>query len=1266
MNRRLPKGTQVSHARSSARKTLRRRTAGAGIAQARDFEGNGTPSLGGLGRVSATVRMAGLLALVVGAFLAIGVTAASAKFINKGEISGPATGESFGLLKSESVAVDATTGHIYIADSSDGTVYEFDSPVDTTGAVFTGAPIGTGSVAVAVDDTSGDVYVSDSAAKLIKKFDADGNPIAAFGDHETLGVPDPDGTLAGLKSPAGSFEPPPSEGSFGIAVDQATGNLYAIDAGHEVVDAFDESGAFLPAQQVAGEPVAFGCGGLYTDGVAIDDSDGALLLSNSCDLKIYAFDLANGVLDSTFGDHLVPAGEPNEGEPEPNGTLSGRETPAGSFGSAYTSVATDNFSGDIYVNDTQGSVVDRFTSVPNYLEQITGAPAGSFGGLAFDASDGTLLVAENGSGKGSVKLFAEPVPEQPTVISSVDGVSDGSAELIADINPHQLETTYHFEYDTTPYGEGEGPHGTVTPIGSAGSGEITVTRTASIAGLNPNTTYYFRAVASNSLGTVFGTQRSFITQGTSTSLLPDDRGWELVSPAQKHGGALEAIAEEGGLIQAAANGDGIAYFTLSPPDAEPAGNRGAAGVTQLLSARAAAGGWSTADLATPHQDPAGYSAGDPSEYKLFSTDLTLAALEPEGATPLSPQAREPTPYLRGSGGEYTPLVTGANVPAGVNFGGIETAPERFSGGVTFITATPDMSHLLLRSPQPLTEDFPPTFQPSQNVFEESDGQLRLISWLPTGSVSSCGGSGPACHPDEVPGDPAEVGNESQQVRNAISTPDGLRVFFSTKNSHRLYLRDLARGETLRLDGAQGVSEPGEAGAAFQFASAEGSRVFFTDTQPLTHGAAPNDLYMCQIELVANHLACALSDLTPSHVNPTEPANVQGAVIGAATDGSNVYFVANGVLTNGETAVSGDCGRSGEFLPTQSCNLYRYDLATGKLRLVAVLSGADAHDWGIENKNLGLLTARVSPNGRYLAFMSQRPLTGYDNRDVKTGVRDQEVYLYDAEAPGAGEGKLLCASCDPGGARPRGVLDEVQYPGLLVDRRPNWPHQTLAANLPGWTNVDLTHALYQSRYLSDSGRLFFNAADSLVPQDSNGTFDVYEFEFPQGEGQPASNTCTTSSPTYGAASGGCVSLISSGTSPEESAFMDASESGDDVFFLTQSRLTGKDTDTAFDLYDARVGGDETEPVKPVECSGDACQQPAVPPNDATPGSLTFQGVGNVLECPKGKVKQKGKCVKKKQSKKKSKKHKKGKKKNSNKKGKGKKGKRAAGHKRGGQK
>jgi hypothetical protein len=49
----------------------------------------------------------------------------------------------------------------------------------------------------------------------------------------------------------------------------------------------------------------------------------------------------------------------------------------------------------------------------------------------------------------------------------------------------------------------------------------------------------------------------------------------------------------------------------------------------------------------------------------------------------------------------------------------------------------------------------------------------------------------------------------------------------------------------------------------------------------------------------------------------------------------------------------------------------------------------------------------------------------------------------------------------------------------------------------------------------------------------------------------------------------VGRISSGHSAEQSAFMDASESGGDVFFLTNDQLVPAETDTQVDYYDARV-------------------------------------------------------------------------------------------------
>ena len=105
-------------------------------------------------------------------------------------------------------------------------------------------------------------------------------------------------------------------------------------------------------------------------------------------------------------------------------------------------------------------------------------------------------------------------------------------------------------------------------------------------------------------------------------------------------------------------------------------------------------------------------------------------------------------------------------------------------------------------------------------------------------------------------------------------------------------------------------------------------------------------------------------------------------------------------------------------------------------------------------------------------------------------------------------------------------------------------------------------------------------------------------------------------------GGCVALISSGTSSSESAFYDASENGDDVFFTTTSRLVGEDYDNGYDVYDAHVCGAEgvpcrTAPVAPPPCdSGDSCKAaPSPQPELFGPApSATFNGAGNVTPAP----------------------------------------------------
>jgi hypothetical protein len=659
-------------------------------------------------------------------------------------------------------------------------------------------------------------------------------------------------------------------------------------------------------------------------------------------------------------------------------------------------------------------------------------------------------------------------------------------------------------------------------------------------------------------------------------------------------------------LQAAADGSAITYQTSTPTEPEPQGY--AAGM-RVFSSRGPSG-WSSLDIGIPYKEALQITVGEGEEYKSFSSDLTHGLVEPVGGfDALSSEATERTPYLRSDYANedtrelcvsacFRPLVTTSNVPPGTVFGG--SAQEIFPPA-KFVTATPDLSHVLLHSNVALTST--PT---KAGFYEWSKGQLQLVSELPESE-----GGGSAQGLVTAPSGPGET-------MHSISS-DGRRVFWSgiaaLAPRNGLYMRDTIAHETVRLDVVEGSQTNAKPLAPqFRTASSDGSHAFFTDAERLTEdstaddGSTSNegqsDLYAYDLNAPAGK---KLTDLTVDQ-NSGEAADVQG-VLGASEDGSYVYFVANGALAPG--AAPGKC-RTEQSPPDTTCNLYVAHNSGGgweRPKLITVLSGEDQPDW---NQGLRTLTARVSPSGRYLAFMSDRRVTGYDNRDAVSGKPDEEVYLYDANID-----KSVCASCNLTGARPSGVEFGT---GRLVRNARIWDKtRWLAANVPGWTGYGLTQAQYQSRYLSDSGRLFFDASDALVPQDVNNTEDVYEYE-PSGVGG-----CAISAGTFDAKSGGCVSLISAGTSPRESAFLDASETGGDAFFMTNASLSPRDFDTSFDIYDARKCEGEGPcalPVLPPPCStGDSCKAaPSPQPTGlGAPSSATFSGAGNVLaQAPSSKV------------------------------------------------
>ena len=968
--------------------------------------------------------------------------------------------------------------------------------------------------ALALDDSSNDLYVDNRSS--IAAFSPAGSPIERFGSPQ-------------LGSGVEEIGPTPyGVGSEGIAVNAATGTVYASDAVNQAVFVFT---AFVVPDVSTGAVSNLGETSATVNGVVNPDG----LLVESC---VFEYGTT-----SSYGQEANCSVAPGSG-------------------SAPVAVGA-NLSG-----------LERLTTYHFRLK----------------------VSNVNGTNVGQDATFLTP---EPVGVSEeeVSDVSSTSALFSALVDPSGSETTFHFEYGpTVGYGES-----LPVPDGELGVGVSGVPVSVRPEDLLAGTTYHVRLVASNALGVVYGPDEVFTTQAAGVVFaLPDGREWEMVSPPAKYGAGIEPLGGGGlggeSFVEAAEDGGVISYTANGSIVPNPAGNPYPQIPAQVLSRRGA-GGWSTGEIALPRGNE---TIGDDltSEYRLFSSDLSSALVEPittKFDRQLSPEATLGTPYLRDNEtGSYLPLVTANNVPAGTPpYDGIVVDQPHV------LAATPDLSHVLLQSPYALAEKAKAVshVDTEQNLYEWSGGRLQLVNVLPGGEAAASGFVGGITTEGEEP--------EPCDIRHAVSN-DGSRVFWQEIGErHRahgpLYMRDTVTGQTVQVDApASGVPSPPQFNAQFQVASADGSKVFFTEEEPLTSDSklppstgepdGANDLY------VYDTVTGTLTDLTGGGgASGSEPGDVQGEVLGASEEGNIVYFVASAVLAEGAQA--------------GQANLYVASAAGSgwSERLVAVLSGEDSDDWAPDEESgysESGMTSRVSPNGRFVAFMSDRSLTGYDNRDLNSGVPDEEVFLYD-EATG---GHVVCASCNPTGERPTGILDKPHSSKItgrpLADLTSMWPSRWLAALIPGWTTLRVSRERpYQQRYLSDEGRLFFDGFDALAAEATNGKANVYEYE-PSGVGSCAQ-------------AGGCVGLISSGTSSEESVFMDASESGDDVFFLTASALVPQDVDDALDVYDAHVCSAAAPcvsvPVSPPACSsGDACKaapspQPAV---FGAPASATFSGAGNL--------------------------------------------------------
>jgi hypothetical protein len=687
--------------------------------------------------------------------------------------------------------------------------------------------------------------------------------------------------------------------------------------------------------------------------------------------------------------------------------------------------------------------------------------------------------------------------------------------------------------------------------------------------------------------------------GFSTGL-PDCRAYEVVSAGDKLGGDVgaypPAFHEDKQTVQTAPAGDS-ATFTSAQAFA---GAQGSDPLNTYLAVRGA-GGWSVGSISPP-KEPTVHNiqlSGLVDPFQAFSSDLS-AGVVVQGDPALVPGA--PTLayslYRRDNvNGSYQFLTSGA---AAQENGSVYGQQNNQHQAGSFQGASSDFSHIVF-----VAHNEEGGAGSGEGLYEWANGQLSLVSIRPNGETVH----------DASAGDCAAQGFfQTANAENAVSS-DGSRVFWTDAGGTalsgncavedgvgNLYVREYgerepsaigAKGECLEPEKActvqVNVSERspslGDGNAFFMGATPDGAKVLFTDQTALTNASGDQGRGLYQFDVQSG----VLSDLTPDGAGPAE---VMG-VLGQSADGGTVYFVAKSVLTSAPSS-------RGLLAQEGAGNLYV--VRGGAITFIATLSGEDGGEGGpydqyheLDTRHMigdwsyspSYRTARVTPGGSGVAFMSVASLTGYDNTVASgtscgvdpyalgfengglpflSGPACTEVFLYDAA-----ENQLACASCNPSGARPVGN-----------------------SSIPTWNNRqhygEWPAAVYQPRYLSaDGSRLFFNSADAISPHDTNGQQDVYEYEV------------------------GKVYLISAGMSSDESTFADASADGSNVFFTTRSQLLAQDLDGNVDLYDARVGGGfRVAPASAPPCSGEACRGvSAGVPSLLFAASSVFSGSGNTV-------------------------------------------------------
>jgi hypothetical protein len=622
--------------------------------------------------------------------------------------------------------------------------------------------------------------------------------------------------------------------------------------------------------------------------------------------------------------------------------------------------------------------------------------------------------------------------------------------------------------------------------------------------------------------------------------LPDCRAYELVTPPVKE--------DNSNLFNAYGFGDGehVVYEGIAPfPGAENGGGNPA------LSYRTPEG-WKTRSL-TPPQGPGepdtlfNPDQGDALFMGAFTSDFSTAFVDTTFASdPLDQNLSHDVYRIDVASGASSlaslpdtgPMTESIYHPPGGNAGevpGSILAGASSDGSRVYYT---DIVNL------PTAPGTPAETSPvGVELYERHDDHTYLVGVLPDGSIPSCGA-------ELGQGGMSNVDTYQKYFYGAIA-PDGSNVVFHTPALHfpgetpgcgtylypqsegALYLREdngTPQARTVKLPGIVYLGRTADATKIFSGGDLEGD-------------AEGGPLYEYDI---ATEQTIKIGT---------------GYFLASSDDGSVVYY-----LTGDPIDLA--AGGAGQQLKVYDHGITRIVPGAGPGYAGKALENGGNLLGFLALENLPVTT----PDGSKLLFLDRANLTAYNSAGpgcaaLNSGRKPSttyllancdEAYIYDLST-----GSLTCVSCNPDGTPPSGETT-LFIPGEYYLQSPQW-----------------TYSLSQ-----DGTRAFFETENSLVPQDTNGQSDVYEWE------------------------NGHIYLISSGQGSQGSRIDGVSSNGDDVFFQTGDGLLPQDVESATQIYDARVGGGFPYTTPVYGCDSGQCQGPQTPaPVFSPPASATFAGVGN---------------------------------------------------------